>query len=124
MAHAFFKDVDVVVPRSKIHEMYEVLAGIAAQYSLKYTALGHIGNGNFHINIFQEGDYSEEHWETNIHRSVAEIFSKAVELGGTLSGEHGIGKAHLPFLPLVFSEYQLQLMNRIKTVFDKNNILN
>ncbi|WP_340067245.1 FAD-binding oxidoreductase [Ascidiimonas aurantiaca] len=122
--HTFFKDVDVVVPRSKIHKMYEVLAGVTARYSLKYTALGHIGNGNFHINIFQESNYSKEHWEVNIHKSVAEIFSKAVELGGTLSGEHGIGKAHLPFLPLVFSEYQLQLMNRIKTVFDKNNILN
>lgn len=122
--HGFFRDVDIVVPRSKVQEMYIAIAKQAQLHDFKYTVLGHIGNGNFHVNIFQDLDCSEEQWRQNSDKGITEIFKKAIELGGTISGEHGIGNLQRPFLHLAMSDQQLALMQSIKNVFDANNILN
>ncbi len=122
--YSFFRDVDIVVPRSKIYEMYSAIAAQARIHDFEYTALGHIGSGNFHVNIFQSQDCSKEKWYQNSNKGISEIFNKAIQLGGTISGEHGIGKLHLPFLNLAIPGPQLTLMKSIKKIFDKNNILN
>jgi glycolate oxidase len=67
---------------------------------------------------------SDEDWNTKINDGIAEIFKLGVELGGTLSGEHGIGIAKRPFMPIAMKEANLALMRGIKKVFDPNGILN
>ena len=122
--HTFFRDVDIVVPRSKVDQMYEAIVIIANKYNFDYTVFGHIGDGNFHVNIFQRKQQTIEEWETNIAIWVKEIFLKALELGGTISGEHGIGKTNLPYIEDAISSHQLELMKNIKTLFDRNEIIN
>ncbi|XRE44271.1 hypothetical protein ACIVBQ_002475 [Tenacibaculum discolor] len=122
--HTFFRDVDIVVPRSKVDEMYEAIVIIANKYSFDYTVFGHIGDGNFHVNIFQRKQQTIEQWESNIAIWVKEIFLKALELGGTISGEHGIGKTNLPYIEDAIPTNQLKIMNDIKKLFDPNQIIN
>ena len=122
--HTFFRDVDIVVPRSKVDQMYEAIVIIANKYNFDYTVFGHIGDGNFHVNIFQRKQQTIEEWETNIAIWVKEIFFKALELGGTISGEHGIGKTNLPYIEDAIPTNQLKIMNDIKKLFDVNQILN
>jgi glycolate oxidase len=67
---------------------------------------------------------SDEYWNNEVNEGIKEIFIKVVELGGTLSGEHGIGIAKRPYMPLAMPEINLELMRGIKKVFDPNSILN
>ncbi|MFB6453960.1 FAD-binding oxidoreductase [Chitinophaga sp. Hz27] len=119
-----FRDVDIVVPRSCIHQMYTAIKAIAGAHHINYTAFGHIGNGNFHINILRENIADEEQWEILLNDVISRIFDAAIALGGTLSGEHGTGKYQLPYLEKAISASQLDLMKQIKLVFDPNSILN
>lgn len=122
--HVYFRDIDIVVPRSKIDVMYQSISLIAKKYGFEYTVFGHVGNGNFHVNIFQDKQSTKEHWENNLAIWVKAIFLKALELGGTISGEHGIGKINLPYLEDAMSVSQLNIMNDIRSLFDKNSIIN
>lgn len=122
--HVFFRDIDIVVPRSKIDVMYQAIALIAKKYDFEYTVFGHVGNGNFHVNIFQDKQSTKQQWEDNLGIWVKAIFLKALELGGTISGEHGIGKINLPYLEDAMSAHQLHIMNDIRALFDKNSIIN
>lgn len=122
--HVFFRDIDIVVPRSKIDEMYQSISITAKTYDFKYTVFGHVGNGNFHVNIFQDKESSKKKWEDNLAIWVKVIFLKALELGGTISGEHGIGKINLPYLQDAMSDDQRNIMNDIKMLFDKNKLIN
>ncbi|MFW0738276.1 FAD-binding oxidoreductase [Flavobacterium sp. T12S277] len=122
--HVFFRDIDIVVPRSKIDEMYRSIAGIAKKYDFEYTVFGHVGNGNFHVNIFQDKQTDKKEWEDQLAIWVKAIFLKALELGGTISGEHGIGKINLPYLEEAMSHHHITIMKDIKALFDKNSIIN
>ena len=122
--HTFFRDVDIVVPRSKIDKMYKAIVIIAEKFNFNYTVFGHVGDGNFHVNIFQNKIQTIQQWEDNIAIWVKAIFLKALELGGTISGEHGIGKINLPFISDAISNDQIELMNNIRKLFDKNKIIN
>lgn len=122
--HTYFRDVDIVVPRSKVDQMYEAIVIIANKYNFDYTVFGHIGDGNFHVNIFQKKQQTIEEWESNIAIWVREIFLKALELGGTISGEHGVGKTNLPYIEEAIPTNQLKIMNDIKKLFDVNQIIN
>ncbi|OHT43119.1 FAD-binding oxidoreductase [Flavobacterium tructae] len=122
--HVFFRDIDIVVPRSKIDEMYKSIAGIAQKYDFEYTVFGHVGNGNFHVNIFQDKQSSKKQWEDHLAIWVKAIFLKALELGGTISGEHGVGKINLPYLEDAMTNHQIHIMNGIRELFDKNRIIN
>lgn len=122
--HVFFRDIDIVVPRSKIDVMYQSISQIAKKYDFGYTVFGHVGNGNFHVNIFQDKQSSKKQWEDNLGIWVKAIFLKALELGGTISGEHGIGKINLPYLEDAMSNNQINIMNDIRALFDKNRIIN
>jgi glycolate oxidase len=121
--HSKFLDIDIVVPCSQIHDMQTAIDRICGSLELSYVLLGHIGNGNFHINVLR-GDMTTEKWHEITRKAIHRIFTVAAGLGGTLSGEHGIGTAHLPYLSLALSDRELHYMDKIKEIFDSNNILN
>jgi FAD/FMN-containing dehydrogenase len=84
---------------------------------------GHAGDGNLHINIIK-GALSEEEWNGSLKQGIREIFELVKSLGGTISGEHGIGLVQKEYLDIVFNESTMRLMREIKKIFDPNNILN
>lgn len=114
---------DIVVPRNKIFSLLEGIASISQRLSISFAKFGHLGDGNIHTYILQE-NMENTLWEKVKYKGVEELFKLAISLGGLISGEHGIGLAKKRYLPLVMSEAQIDLMRRIKKVFDPHNILN
>jgi glycolate oxidase len=96
---------------------------IGKRYGFNSVCFGHLGDGNLHVNVLKE-QISDEDWNTKIVESIAEIFKLTVSLGGTLSGEHGIGIAKRPYMPIAMKEMNLELMRGIKKVFDPKGLLN
>ncbi len=113
---------DATVPRSRIPEMVRRLKAIAAKYAVDLVIFGHIGDGNLHPNIMCDERNPEE--MARVWQTVAEIFDVTLELGGTLTGEHGVGYMKAPFMPWEHDETALDAMRRLKHVFDPQNILN
>jgi len=113
---------DATVPRSRIVELVEAVNDIAKKYGLSIGTFGHAGDGNLHPTILTDLRDKEE--EVKVEKAIEEIFIKTIELGGTLSGEHGIGLTKAKFLKLEVSEDAYRLMKNIKKTFDPNNILN
>ncbi|KEP27370.1 FAD-linked oxidase C-terminal domain-containing protein [Bacillus sp. FSL W8-0920] len=113
---------DATVPRSKIPEMCERLLNIRDKYGIHLVVFGHAGDGNLHPNIICDKTDQEE--MIRVEQAVAEIFTAAVELGGTLSGEHGIGTMKAPFMEMELGAVGLDMMKRIKKAWDPNNIMN
>lgn len=113
---------DATVPRSKIPEMFQRLKEIRETYQIDLVVFGHAGDGNLHPNIIADARDHEE--MERVEKAVADIFTAAVELGGTLSGEHGIGTMKAPFMEMELGKAGLDMMKRIKTSWDPNNILN
>lgn len=122
-AYTLTKSDDVVVPRSKLPKLISGIKAIGLQYGFNTVCFGHLGDGNLHVNILKEA-ISDYDWEHKIPDGIGEIFKLTVSLGGTLSGEHGIGIAKRPYMALALGEMNLQLMRGIKKVFDPNGILN
>lgn len=114
---------DITVPRSKLPALLEGIEKISQKYGFKIPCFGHTGDGNVHTNVMVEDKNDEEQVKRG-YEAVEEIFKLTVTLGGTLSGEHGIGLSKAPFMNLAFSEAELNLMRNIKKAFDPNNILN
>lgn len=111
---------DITVPRSCVPNFLAQAQKIGQKYSLKIPCFGHIGDGNIHTNVFLPSlDMLPIGRE-----AVNELFTLALSLGGTLSGEHGIGISKSDYMPLAFSKAHLQLFKDIKKAFDPNNILN
>ncbi len=117
------KSDDVVVPRSNLPKLITGIKAIGKRYGFNTVCFGHLGDGNLHINILKE-NISEEDWENKIPEGIGEIFKLTVSLGGTLSGEHGIGIAKRPYMSIAMSEVNLNLMRGIKNVFDPHGIMN
>jgi glycolate oxidase len=117
------KSDDVVVPRGNLPKLINGIKEIGKRYGFNTVCFGHLGDGNLHVNILKE-NIDEEYWNTKVNEGIGEIFKLTVSLGGTLSGEHGIGIAKRPYMPLAMSEVNLSLMRGIKKVFDPNGILN
>ncbi|MGE7759902.1 FAD-binding oxidoreductase [Peribacillus sp. NPDC097895] len=113
---------DATVPRSKIPQMCERLQKIRDKYGVHLVVFGHAGDGNLHPNIICDKTDKEE--MSRVELAVADIFMAAIELGGTLSGEHGIGMMKAPFLEMELGAAGLDIMKRIKEVWDPNNIMN
>jgi glycolate oxidase len=113
---------DIVVPRSRLAEMFAFLSDLAARKDLKIVNFGHAGDGNIHVNIMISGKDEEE--SRRADEAVGEVFRKTVELGGTISGEHGVGIAKAPFLEMEVGPLGVSVMKRIKNCFDPNGILN
>lgn len=113
---------DVCVPRSAIPEMMEAVHEIAARFGLLIPVYGHISDGNLHPNILFDRHDPEE--VERVNRAAAEIFQAAVRLGGTLTGEHGIGTLKKEFLAMALDPVELEMMRRVKDAFDPLGILN
>jgi len=112
---------DVVVPRSKIAEFVERAKGIAGEYGIPLVAYGHAGDGNVHLQpIGQEA----EECGGKVGELLTKIYEVGVSLGGTISGEHGLGFAKKDYLPIAVDKNKLELMKRIKRAFDPTNIMN
>ncbi|PRX40608.1 glycolate oxidase [Planifilum fimeticola] len=113
---------DATVPREKIPEMMEHLKRIKEKYRLQLVVFGHAGDGNLHPNIITDERNREE--MERVEKAVGEIFEAAVSLGGTLSGEHGIGILKAPYMEMELGREGVMMMKKIKEAWDPNNILN
>ncbi|MCM3399186.1 FAD-binding protein [Oceanobacillus profundus] len=113
---------DATIPRSKIPEMFKRLKEIREKYHIHLVVFGHAGDGNLHPNIIADQRDQEE--MRRVEKAVEEIFEAAIELGGTLSGEHGIGTLKAPFMEMELGEIGLDMMKRIKESWDPKNVLN
>jgi D-lactate dehydrogenase len=113
---------DVVVPVSRIPDLVSGVQALAREAGLPIVTFGHAGNGNLHVNIlFEPADPAQVE---RAHATMARVFALALSLGGTLSGEHGIGLAKREFMPQAVDPPTLQLMRQLKAVFDPDGILN
>lgn len=111
---------DITIPRSQVALFLQYTQELGKKYGFKIPCFGHIGDGNIHTNVMLKNlDELEKGYQ-----AVKELFSFALSLGGTLSGEHGIGITKASFMPLAFSKVHLNLFKKIKQIFDPNNILN
>jgi glycolate oxidase len=122
-SNSVYKEEDTVVPRAALPQLIAGIKSIGANYGFESICYGHAGDGNLHVNIIK-GSMSDEAWQTELKMGIAEIFRLTVELGGTLSGEHGIGLVQREYMPIKYSEIHLSLMRQIKQVFDPSLILN
>jgi glycolate oxidase len=113
---------DISVPRSMLPEALKRIYEIGDRYGFKVPCFGHAGDGNIHVNVMVDG--SDKKQLEDGHKAIKEIFILVVEMGGTLSGEHGIGTSKAPFMDIAFSEAEIKLFKDIKQAFDPNNILN
>lgn len=103
---------DATVPRSEIPKMMERLHAIRDKYQLNLVVFGHAGDGNLHPNIITDKRNVEE--MKRVESAVSEIFEAAVELGGTLSGEHGIGTLKSPYMEMELGKEGVQMMKKLK----------
>ncbi len=113
---------DISVPRSMLPEALKRIYEIGNKYRFKVPCFGHAGDGNIHVNVMVDG--SDEKQLEEGHKAIKEIFELVVDMGGTLSGEHGIGTSKAPFMNIAFNDAELDLFKSIKHAFDPNNILN
>lgn len=118
-----YKEEDTVVPRSAMPQLLKKVKSIGEQYGFQSVCYGHAGDGNLHVNILKN-DLSDEVWNHQIPMAIAEIFEFCKSVGGTISGEHGIGLVQKQYLPIVLDPIHFQLLKGIKSTFDPKNILN
>ena len=113
---------DVVVPRGRVPELFDVIAEMKKTYNLRVASFGHAGDGNIHVNLLiTPGDADEA---ARAKQAELFLFTRVVALEGSISGEHGIGFAKAPYLPIELSPVEIALMKRVKAAFDPNGILN
>ncbi len=113
---------DATVPVSRLPEMLKSIERISKKYGVYIGTFGHVGDGNIHPNLLY--DERKKNEREKVEKAINELFETAIKLGGTLTGEHGIGKAKSNFMKLEHSPESLQLMKSIKKAIDPNNILN
>jgi glycolate oxidase len=113
---------DIVVPRSMIPKMLVKLRRLSEETGIKIVNFGHAGDGNIHVNLMVDRNNAEEY--ERARRLVKEIFAATIELGGTISGEHGVGLTKSEYITMEIRPVELDLMKRIKAVFDPKNLLN
>lgn len=111
---------DITVPRARLPELLAGIGEISKKYGFKIPCFGHTGDGNVHTNVMVEDLKDLQRG----HEAITEIFKLAVDLEGTLSGEHGIGLSKAPFMELAFTQEEMNLFRNLKRAFDPNNILN
>lgn len=113
---------DVVVPVSRIPDLVDGVQALSREFALRIVTFGHAGNGNLHVNLmYDPGDAAQA---ARAHEAMARVFALALRLGGTLSGEHGIGIAKRDFMPQAIDGATLATMRAVKAAFDPDGILN
>jgi len=113
---------DVTVPRAVLPQLLDKFYAIAEKYQINIPCFGHTGDGNVHTNVMVDGADPEQ--VKIAYQAIEEVFQATIDLGGTLSGEHGIGIAKAPYMHMAFTDEEMNLFNSIKMAFDPNNILN
>ncbi|MBW2567555.1 MAG: FAD-binding protein [Deltaproteobacteria bacterium] len=113
---------DIVVPRSRIPDMVEWIDDLRRRSGLTIVTFGHAGDGNIHFNIIL--DKRDKETLAKAESAVQDVFQKTVALGGTISGEHGVGVSKAPYIGMEIGAAELALMKRLKAVFDPNGVLN
>ena len=111
---------DVTVPRGSLLEYLDKLNEIEAKYKTKCPVIAHAGDGNLHVIILKENGEKPSYF----NEIKEDIYQSAVDIGGTITGEHGIGKLRQDYLSMMYSKRELEIMKQIKSAFDPNNILN
>lgn len=122
-ANSVYKEEDTVVPRAELGKLLIGVKEIGAKYGFKSVCYGHAGDGNLHVNIIK-GEMSDSDWNNKLTFGIREIFELTKNLGGTISGEHGIGLVQKEYLGIVLSDKNIELQKGIKKLFDPNQILN
>ncbi len=115
---------DIVVPFAQIPQLIRVIEDLSRRHGLLIPSYGHAGDGNLHATPVKPAGMSLEEWESLLPRLLRELYAATAELGGTISGEHGIGSKRKAYMPLVLSPELLSLMKRVKDAFDPHHILN
>ena len=123
-AHRFKVAEDIVVPRAHIAEMLRRVDAIGARNRIEMATFGHAGDGNLHVNLLGDEDKHDEAVAGRIEEALGELFRETLALGGTLSGEHGIGLAKMRYMPWEQSEALLALQRRLKRTLDPEDLLN
>ena len=113
---------DICVPRSKVPEMIRKVDAISEKYQIPIVNFGHAGDGNIHVNVMIDKKVPGQ--MEKAEKAIEEVFRGALELGGTMSGEHGVGIAKAAYIPLELSEQTSATMKAVKKALDPNNILN
>ncbi len=122
-SNSVYKEEDTVVPRAELPRLLNGVKAIGKKYGFRSVCYGHAGDGNLHVNIIK-GDLPDEVWKNELPKGIKEIFQLCVALGGTISGEHGIGLVQQPYMPIAIDAKRLELMRGIKKLFDPKLILN
>jgi glycolate oxidase len=114
---------DVVVPRARIPELLKGIKEVAAEENVRIICFGHAGDGNVHVNALKD-QLSDERWGEVVPVISEKIYRRCLELGGMITGEHGVGVTRRQYLPLALDEAQIEVMRQIRAAFDPNRILN
>jgi glycolate oxidase len=122
-SNSIYKEEDTVVPRAKLPELLQTVKRLGVEYGFDSVCYGHAGDGNLHVNIVK-GKMSDDDWKIKLPQGIRELFKEVVRMGGTISGEHGIGLVQKGYMDIAFNSIQLGLMKQIKQVFDPKEILN
>jgi glycolate oxidase len=118
-----YRELDIAVPRTHVPKALELVDEVLVPLGIRHISYGHAGDGNLHVNILKDS-LSEADWAEKLPRACAAIIEKVVAIGGTISGEHGIGLIQKDLVPLQLGAAELRLMREIKRVFDPKGILN
>ena len=122
-AESIYKEEDTVVPRAHLPQLMTIVKGLGKEYGFRSICYGHAGDGNLHINILKD-NLSDEIWSEVLPVAIRKLFAQVVDLGGTLSGEHGIGFVQKEYMDIALSPANLLIQRGIKNVFDPKGILN
>ncbi len=122
-SNSVYKEEDTVVMRAELPKLLKGVKSIGNKYGFQSVCYGHAGDGNLHVNIIK-GNMSDNDWNNTVTLGIKEIFELCVSLGGTISGEHGIGLVQKNYLSIAQSQVQINLQKGIKELFDPHHILN
>ena len=122
-SNSVYKEEDTVVPRAELPKLLRGVKEIGKKYGFKSVCYGHAGDGNLHVNIIK-GEMPDDKWNNELSKGIREIFELCVKLGGTISGEHGIGWVQKSYMDIAFTAKSIELQKGIKRLFDPANILN
>ncbi|MFZ8835480.1 MAG: FAD-binding oxidoreductase [Flavobacteriales bacterium] len=118
-----YKEEDTVVPRGRLPELLDAVKALGREYGFESVCYGHAGDGNLHVNILKRG-LSDAAWNEQLPKAIRSLFEIVIEMGGTISGEHGIGWVQKPYMDLAFSTKALQIQQQIKKSLDPKGLLN
>ena len=122
-SNSIYKEEDTVVPRAELPELLQIIKQLGKEYGFQSVCYGHAGDGNLHVNIVK-GNMSEQDWKEKLPLGIRQLFKEVVRMGGTISGEHGIGLVQIEYMDIAFNKVQTNIMKQIKQVFDPKGILN